>query len=332
MQKYLKTAVILAFIVIILGAYTRLKDAGLGCPDWPLCYGHIVAPLTAASFEKAWIEMTHRYVAGALGLLIAFICYKGIRTPHFRGKLNKLCYLLGALVIGQAALGMWTVTLRLYPVVVMLHLLGGLTILSLLWLLYLKCRQYNLTYVKSVNSNLYKQLGILKLLAVVVLLLVILQITLGGWVSANYAALVCNDFPTCQGKLLPPLDFAHAFNVLRAGIFDSPGHTLENTARVTIQMSHRFVGLILVVATMLLSYKLIRSKERELIIASVVLLALLALQVILGMSNIFLGLPVSVALMHNAVAALLLLTIITINFMVFNYAKPTDIKFYACKA
>lgn len=285
-------SVILTFIVIVLGAYTRLKDAGLGCPDWPGCYGKLLAP---KADNKAWIEMIHRYVAGTLGILILIIT---IRT-----NFCMLACALLALVIFQALLGMWTVTLGLYPMVVMGHLLGGFAILALSWLLYLSLSPK--TKVILVKTQL-------KILGYLSLIVLILQIALGAWTSANYAALVCADFPSCQGQLWPAMDWYTAFNLSASGIFNSPGVPLENTARVTIQMAHRLGALITTLLLCAFSFYL---KPRR-----VLLVVLLIVQLSLGIANVLARLPLAISLMHSAVAALLLLCCITILTEI--YVKP----------
>lgn len=281
----------LAFFVVLLGAYTRLKDAGLGCPDWPGCYGKLIAPPD----EKAWIEMIHRYVASSLGLLIVMLAI---------WRFNLISTFLVALVIFQGMLGMWTVTLGLYPVVVMGHLLGGFALLATLWLYYLNLSPQQPIYVPTIK--LWAWLG---------LIVTIIQIALGGWTSANYAALVCADFPSCQGNIWPHMDVVNAFDLTGAGIFDSPGTPLENTARVTIQMFHRIGAVFTLVILSIVGAKLIGKK----FFIGFVLLALLTLQLALGITNVLAALPLPISLMHNLVAALLLLTIVTILYR--TYAK-----------
>ena len=209
----------MALLVVSLGAYTRLKDAGLGCPDWPGCYGKWIVPTAAVDTEKAWIEMIHRYAAGLLGvgiLCIAWLSTKG-RVSRF-GLSAWFPWSLVALVGFQAALGMWTVTLRLYPIVVMGHLLGGVLIsMGLAWW-FLSLRQQDrkqsqrivvlqsASIYRALRSGVYLSLGVL-----------LIQLMLGGWISANYAALVCLDFPLCQGWHNPPSAWLDAFNFLQAG-------------------------------------------------------------------------------------------------------------------
>jgi len=305
-------AVIMTFIVIVLGAYTRLKDAGLGCPDWPGCYGKLLAP---ADDYKAWIEMIHRYVASSLGFLIVIITIWTIKLYKQKPKLWIFSSLLLALVIFQGLLGMWTVTMRLYPIVVMGHLLGGFAIFALTWLLYL-----NLSQTKE-----FTQANIsLKILSCIALIVLIGQIFLGGWTSANYAALVCADLLTCQGHLWPQMDWQNAFNLTATGIFDSPGVPLENTARVTIQMAHRLGALVTSFSLSILAYKLITSRSDSLRHKGIVLVLLLTTQLCLGALNVLARLPLTISLLHNAIAALLLLLSVTIIFEI--YAKPRIIK------
>jgi cytochrome c oxidase assembly protein subunit 15 len=299
LKRWSLAAVLMIYLVIIVGAYTRLSDSGLGCPDWPGCYGKLIAPAS----KYAWTEMIHRYIAGTLGLIILIVWFKTVLLCKSAPKLLLLSSALLSLVVFQALLGMWTVTLKLYPIVVMGHLLGGFAILALSCLLYLKLR--------NEDNNITVDPNIIKI-AYGCLVVLILQIALGGWTSANYAALVCADFPSCQGHWWPPLDWLSAFNLTRVGIFDSPGVPLENTARVTIQMAHRWGALITTIFLATLSYKLIQSREAKLRKMGILLIILVVTQLVLGISNVLAGLPLIIALMHNAVAALLLVLMVGI--------------------
>jgi cytochrome c oxidase assembly protein subunit 15 len=326
---------IMALLVVSLGAYTRLKDAGLGCPDWPGCYGKwivsatIIDPFTAArdfeedsAFqqffpigygpeaslkvikEKAWIEMIHRYAAGLLGLgilAIAFLSAK-VRVSRF-GLSAWLPWGLVALLCFQAALGMWTVTLRLYPIVVMGHLLGGVLItMGLAWWFFSIRKQGEAIVVPRLYSA-YPTLRSGVLLSIGVLMI---QLILGGWTSANYAALVCLDFPLCQGLYNPPSAWAEAFNFLKAGNPGSPGIPLSFLARATVHMAHRYWALVTIVILLWTGSRLWKAgfSRRWLML----ILALLCLQVGLGVTNILAYLPLSTAWLHHLVAILLLLS------------------------
>lgn len=311
----------LALIVVLLGAYTRLVDAGLGCPDWPGCYGFITVPEAAEDIEvaqqafphapveagKAWAEMIHRYFAGSLGLLILSLALLAIWNRKDKTQPVLLPLILLAVVAFQGALGMWTVTLGLLPVVVMGHLLGGFTSISLLLLLFLRLR-------KNIVKPLYNPL---KWMTVIGLVIVTLQVTLGGWTSANYAAIICTDFPTCQGQLVPPLDFSGAFQIETEGVTNYLGGHLGNEERVTIHWMHRLGALITTLFISVLAFKLFVSGLKP---QAVWLAGALVTQVSLGISNVVFSLPLAVAVAHNGVAAVLLLTLVTLV----HYAFPAS--------
>ena len=302
-----------AAVVVLLGAYTRLVDAGLGCPDWPGCYGFLAVPDTHEEItiaedayphapveaDKAWPEMVHRYFAGALGLIIALLAVLAIRAREDKSQPLVLPLLLLGLVVFQAALGMWTVTMGLLPIIVMGHLLGGLTTLALLWLLYFKLRDGNRPAYQSP----------LRTLSLIGLIIVFLQISLGGWTSANYAAIICTDFPTCQGHWVPPLDFSGAFQISQDGVQSYLGGFMGNDARVTVHWLHRFGALVTTLYLLLLAVRLFKGGHPRF---AGWLVLVLAVQVSLGISNIVLSLPLAVAVAHNGGAALLLLTMVTL--------------------
>ena len=311
--KFTLFAILFAAVVVVLGAYTRLVEAGLGCPDWPGCYGFLTVPDSHEEIkiaeeayphapvesDKAWPEMVHRYFAGTLGLIIALLAFLAFRARHDASQPLLLPFLLLGLVIFQAALGMWTVTMGLLPVVVMGHLLGGFTTLALLWLLFLRLRDGN----HRAKSNR------LRTLAIIGIFLVFAQISLGGWTSANYAAIVCTDFPTCQGHWIPPLDLEGAFQIRDEGINNYLGGFMDNTARVTVHWLHRVGALITTLYLLFLSYSL--AMQGRHMYASW-LIAVLTVQVTLGISNVLLSLPMHVAVAHNGIAALLLLSLVGI--------------------
>lgn len=313
-------ATILAFCVILLGAYTRLKDAGLGCPDWPGCYGQMTVPNSPSEISqamslfpnlpvepaKAWLEMVHRYFAGILGLIIFFLAiWAPIRKFRLPDQPIIVPLILALLVIFQAALGMWTVTWQLHPLIVMGHLLGGMAILSLLWWLFLKTGRFFQNY----QVNELKKLQPWAILGIIV---VGIQIFLGGWTSANYASLACTSFPTCNGGFFPMTDFHHAFNFfnpMQAGSLPMP-------ARVAIQMTHRFWGLVTGFYILALGVYLIATRRLKNL--GWIMVALIGLQIILGILNVKFLLPLPIALAHTAVAALLLLSLITLIYMLYS--------------
>lgn len=315
-------AVGLAFLVVGLGAFTRLVDAGLGCPDWPGCYGHLMWPESAAEkkiasqlfpdspvdTEKTWPEMVHRYFAGTLGLLIvaiAVFCAKG-RKNGLDMPL-KLPVFLIALVTLQAAFGMWTVTLKLLPQVVTAHLMGGFCTLSLLWLLALRMRH------RFSDLKTYQYEGPLKL-TTVLMCFVILQIALGGWVSSNYAALACSDLPTCQGQWWPSTNFSDGFNLSQKIGPNYEGGVLALDARTAIHLAHRLGAIVVTLLSLLLISSLWRKKFTN---AALALSAALVIQIMLGLSNVFFALPLAVAVAHNIGGAVLLLVLVSITYTIY---------------
>lgn len=323
MKKIVSVCFIVAIMVILLGAFTRLADAGLGCPDWPTCYGHLWVPSSIADIEQAnqnfsdtpvetdktWPEQMHRIFASVLGLLIIFlviICYKNSQRSK---QPLKLSILLLGLVIVQGLFGMWTVTLKLWPQVVTAHLLGGFCTLSLLWLLLQRLGEYRWQLPEISTIALYR----IRRLAVITLVFLVVQIALGGWTSSNYAALACPDLPTCQNQWLPQADFSQGFNFLQTIGPNYLGGLLESEARIAIHFSHRLGALVVSILVLTLAFTLWRLGLTNSKRWSILLLIVLALQVALGMSNIFWQLPISIAVAHNAVGALLLLLLVTIN-------------------
>ncbi len=320
-KKLILAALIITFIVVPLGAYVRLSNAGLGCPDWPGCYGKITPhhaadaidaalktrPEGVVSHAKAWKEMVHRYFAGTLGLLILSIFIAAWRRRKLSHSSLLLPLALLAVVVFQALLGMWTVTKLLKPVIVSAHLLGGMTTLALLvWLWRREFTPSRQAYFAPVTH--------LRTAAMLGLLLVIFQIALGGWVSANYAALACTDFPTCQGVWLPAMDFEHAYTLRRNLGETASGDLLPLTALTAIHWTHRLMALIVSLYLIWLASRLIKIPGYAGIAG--MLLAALALQVTLGISNVLFSLPLPVAVAHNAGAALLLAGMVMLNFRV----------------
>jgi len=288
-----------AFGVIALGAFTRLIDAGLGCPDWPGCYGHWVVQATDS--YKAWAEMIHRYFAGCLSLLIVTIVIF-LFKKDLRKRINIfLALILILLILYQIMLGQWTVTLKLLPIIVTQHLLGGFLILATLWSVYL-----NNTPIVRVKKNV----SLLFPFAILGLVLILVQICLGAWTSTNYASLSCPDFPFCQNNQ-PDMTFyfKQAYHLLTPV-------GMPTEIRQTIQMTHRIGALVLTIYLFLLTlFSFFQLKDYPKIMSSLfILLALLSIQLCLGIANVIFKLPLVTAVSHNLVAALLLLTMISFIF------------------
>lgn len=308
-------AAMLAFCVVVLGAYVRLSDAGLGCPDWPGCYGALTVPQSEAAIAsaqnaypdkplqhaKAWKEMAHRYLAGSLGVLVLLIAILAYRQRRALQTPWQLSAGLVGLIVLQALLGMWTVTLLLKPVIVTLHLLGGMTTLAVLsWIAFRHVSTQRLKFKAW-------QLRWLQL----ALLVWIMQVLLGGWTSSNYAALACTDFPTCHGVWWPEMDMGEAFHLTRALGESRDGGQLHLNALTTIQWVHR-LGAVVVFAWLLVSLRLLWQSAipRWLCVG---LLLIMLCQIGLGIANLILQLPLVLAVMHNAGAALLGVCLVVIN-------------------
>ncbi|MDB2679453.1 COX15/CtaA family protein [Methylophilaceae bacterium] len=309
---------ILALCVVVFGAYVRLTDAGLGCPDWPGCYGTLTVPESVAAIEeaqanypnsiidkgKAWIEMIHRYIAAILGLMIlslAFLAYKNKNDINVR---PSLVYGLLGLVIAQGMLGMWTVTELLMPIIVSLHLLGGMTTLGLLT--YITHRHWG-----SVSDTLITLKPISQKLIRFSLVILFIQIFLGGWTSTNYAALACTDFPTCHGELIPPMDFSNGFTLWRELGMTAQGDALTLQALQAIQWIHRIGAFIFVSYFLYIIY--LMSKFKSCNLYRNLLVIVISFQFIIGVLNLLLHLPLALATMHNLGAALLVIITVIIN-------------------
>ena len=368
-------ATLFAFFVIGLGAYTRLANAGLGCPDWPTCYGHLWVPTSSADIavanekfaqtpvetQKTWPEQLHRICATTLGILILIIFFLSNRRYcqmtsraqwnsvsillcvlilgvicrvfvgaklepvlgllaflYFANLLRlswisprsptpwKLPALIAGLVIMQGLFGMWTVTLKLWPQVVSTHLLGGFATFALLFLLSVR-----LSGISIAPASPHPWI---RPLSKILLLLVIVQLMLGGWTTSNYAALACTDFPTCNGQWVPHMDFAHGFNFTQHIGPNYLGGNLRNEGRVAIHFSHRLGAALVFLCTLaLIIASLAKGDRGEKRIAGVIA-ATVALQITLGIANVKLLLPLPNAVAHNLVGSLLLLCVIFCNY------------------
>ena len=352
-------AAVFAFGLVMFGAFVRLSNAGLSCPDWPTCYGQATWPHHAQAvaradaafpdrpFEanKAWREQVHRMLAGTLGVLVVLLALLAARrdpvvmlaivisavfagvgvTLYLHGERDwssglallaillptagafwlreraalKMSVLALAVIIFQAMLGMWTVTLLLKPIVVMGHLLGGMTTFGLL--AYVALRAHGLGTPDERYASLRRAV-------VFGIVLLACQIALGGWTSANYAALACGtDFPTCLGQWTPPTDFHHAFVLSREIGVNYEGGVLDMAARSAIQITHRIGALVVFCYLLWLAYRLLLNGFR---FGGVAVAVVLVVQVLLGISNVHFGLPLPVATLHNGGAALLLFTLL----------------------
>jgi cytochrome c oxidase assembly protein subunit 15 len=302
-------AVGFALVVVVFGAFVRLSNAGLSCPDWPTCYGRLTWPKHESEIAsanqafperpvesgKAWREQVHRFLAG--GLILATFA---LATMSWRRRLEprqpwKVPLAAAVLIVFQALLGMWTVTWKLKPIVVMAHLLGGMATFALLVWTWARARA-GVPVAAPAGLRVLIGLG---------LALLALQIALGGWTSSNYAAFACGtDFPTCLGLWWPATDFREAFVLWRGIGVDYEGGVLDGPARVAIQLSHRGFALVLALALLALGFACLRQPQWRR--HGALLLGLLAGQIALGAANVMAGLPLWIAVLHNAGAALLL--------------------------
>jgi len=312
MTRLVSFALILTLCTIVLGAYTRLTDAGLGCPDWPGCYGFMAAPTQPEQLSeaqqrfpshkvephKAHNEMLHRYLAGSLGLAIFTI----VAMSWWRRQQRLLSSGLFALVMMQATLGMLTVSLNLLPLVVLGHLLGGFSLLCLLALLRLRLSNVSLQIDPALTS--------LRPLAWLALLVLVLQISLGAWTSANYAALACHAFPLCEAGWQARFDVASAFH-LPMGQETYQYGVLPYDARMSIHILHRLGAMVtafVIGCLVILGWRRARTHHMRLLVIGLGIL--LCVQITLGLINVIAWLPLFNALAHNFVAANLLLLLV----------------------
>jgi cytochrome c oxidase assembly protein subunit 15 len=327
-QRFFRLALFSALfsvLLVVLSAWGRLNEAGLGCPEWPGCYGRLFAPLTAqelnearayfprqpAEEEKLLKETLHRYLSGALGLLIIRLIVLGWQIKkHVRRQQVLIPGLVFVLVFAQVVLGILTVKLQHKPLIGMLHLSVGLSILGLLWWVVLR----ELRFWRPVTVAPAAVLRRLRPRALAGLLLVIAQIALGGWMSANYAALACPDFPTCQGTLWPAVNFVDGFTLWRDIGLQYEGVLLNLEAATAVHMAHRIGALVTLLYVGWLALHTMRLGARDnLCRYGLLVLVLLLAQVTLGVVTVLAHLPLVIAVAHHSVAALLMLSLITLN-------------------
>jgi len=304
----------LCFDLVLLGAFTRLSDSGLGCPDWPGCYGH-ASPLGASTHiaraqeavptgpvthGKAWIEMAHRYAASAIGVLVIALALLAIVEWRRRRVDTSPAWALATLVwiLAQGAFGALTVTMRLYPAIVTVHLLGGLALLALLAIQAEAYGSRRLALSAGLRRGLWAVAGV-----------TIVQAALGGWVSTNYAVLACSEFPTCQGRWWPPMTLGGAFELARPLGGDGDGGFLPFPALTAIHMSHRLGALVLLPALLLLAWRLLARRESDARPWAFALLGIAVWQTASGLGNVLLGWPLVAAVAHTGGAAALVVVL-----------------------
>lgn len=311
----INTTCLLALVVVLLGGWTRLNYAGLGCPDWPGCYGTLILPtdpvlLTNAQATypahpidttKGWLEMIHRYAAGTLGLLILAINLLQLRQPEAKQCLGKLPAVLLVLVIVQAIFGMWTVTLKLLPQVVTLHLLGGMLTVTLLFLLRARIQALP-------NNSRSQQPATTRRAIQIALLLFFCQLLLGGWTSANYAGWACTDWLSCNPTLNLTLDFQHGFSLPAPADTHFEGGVLPLEARAAIQVVHRVMAVILL--AYLLGLSLYLRNNPTLFVPACIVTGVASAQALLGIANALYAVPLPLAMAHHTGALLLLLSLL----------------------
>ena len=294
----------LAFVVIALGAWTRLVDAGLGCPDWPGCYGFVVFPINEADIaiaeslypefpydiNKAIPEVVHRYFAATLGLFAIFLVYLSFKQNENK---NIRLWTIGLLIFicCQGIFGYLTVSLKLLPIIVTGHLFGGFTTLTLFFYIFLKSSNFEILNKMKIPN--------LKLIAGLAFFILIIQIFLGVWTSTNYASLACADFPTCQGSYLPEMDFKNGFNLNQEVGPNYLYGLLDNPSRVAVHYSHRVTAILVTLIFLILMSKLWFTNAAPL---ASTLGILLITQISLGIINVVYVLPLYVAIAHNLVA------------------------------
>jgi len=330
-NKYRKLVWVMAFLtfdLIVFGGFTRLTDSGLGCPDWPGCYGaanpfiaheqiaaaEALMPTGPVTKVKAWIEMIHRYLAMGIGVLIMALMFQSIRQwrktklDAFKPAMPVALFLF---VCVQGAFGAWTVTLKLQPVIVTIHLLLGMALLAML--VWLGGREDYLMKPPAPSRDLAR-LRSLRTLALVAAAVLVVQIALGGWVSTNYATLACDEFPLCDGQFIPEMDFEHGFTLWRELGKTAAGHYLQFSALVAIHWVHRNFAVVVTLVLGLAAWRAMR--QPQLRKTGKLIAAILLAQLFTGVATVFFDFPLAIAVLHNAGAALLVLTVTMLNYKV----------------
>jgi cytochrome c oxidase assembly protein subunit 15 len=325
-RKLVWITVFLTFDLIVFGGFTRLTDSGLGCPDWPGCYGaanpflaheHIAAaeaamPTGPVTVVKAWIEMIHRYLAMGIGVLIIALmatAWRQWRRSHHRAFAPGIPTALFLFVCLQGAFGAWTVTMKLQPAIVTIHLLLGLLLLAML--VWLGGREDHLLRPAPRDPDVAGLRTVYRWSMVAGAVLLV-QLALGGWVSTNYATLACEDFPLCHGQVIPPMDFEHGFTLWRELGMTAAGHYIPFSALTAIHWVHRNFALVVV---LVFGWTVWRAWPHPHLRASArALLLVLLLQLLTGVATVYLDFPLAIAVLHNAGAALLVLLVTMLNY------------------
>ena len=306
-------------VVISVGAWVRLTDAGLGCPDWPGCYGILSTPDTeqellrakelypdsTIDIGKAWREMFHRYLAGILGILVFLITYLTLKHANHVPKIYPIS--LSILIIIQSTMGMLTVTQLVKPTIVTTHLILGMTTAGLLLWNGLQVQIKN--KIQNIDFRLVN-------LTFICILALVLQIILGGWTSTNYASLACTDFPKCLNQWWPEnMNYSEAFKVFNLPNINYENAPLVYEAKLAIHFTHRIGALLLTgLYAVLFIYLFYIQKNKKIRNIGFIVLAIFTIQILLGISNVLMSLPISVAVLHTVNASILLLTMITLLF------------------
>ena len=330
MKRLLWVTLFLTIDLILLGSFVRVSDAGLGCPDWPGCYGRfspfgamaeireemIARPDGPVTVYKAWVEMIHRYIASGLGLLIIILVWQSRRTPA--ASVTLAVFTLGWVIL-QGLFGMWTVTMRLQPAIVTAHMLGALVLLALLLAQWSRLGRAD--GVGSVGGPGPAGSGMadarLASAAGLLVVLLFIQTALGAWVSSNYATLACRDFPMCQGQWLPPMDLRTGFELWRPLGHSAAGHPITFAALTAIHVVHRWFAVVVLAVLAWVALRARRQADTRHF--GNLLFGIAALQLGTGLTNVFLEWPAPAAVLHTAGAAVLFGTALMLRWHVLRW-------------